>query len=170
MRGDPNGSNSRSVYKAISNPTKSSRSGWTATAGEGLSDRRPTDEDDPFTLTAVRHPEAFRAVARAVVARTVSIALDQGIPAPGFDDLEAMTQEMEQVLRDGELFGISDWAKSTLLGWGTTMAIRRRASLAQTATPIVGDVILTRLVENCSGIGSPKWSKRRRSPASQSPF
>ncbi|UPJ53421.1 hypothetical protein IVB30_20155 [Bradyrhizobium sp. 200] len=99
-------------------------------------------KDDPFTLTAVRHPEAFRAVARAVVARTVSIGLDQGIPAPGFDDLEAMTLEMEQILRDGELFGISDWAKSTLLGWGTTMAVRRRASLAQTATPIAGDIIL----------------------------
>jgi hypothetical protein len=53
-----------------------------------------------------------------------------------------MTIEMEQVLRDGELFGISDWAKSTLLGWGTTMAVRRRATLSGAATPIAGDVIL----------------------------
>src|SRR5438552_3057769 len=78
--------------------------------------------DDQFTLPAVRHPEAFRAIARAIVARTIRIGLEQGIPAPGFQDLETMTMEMEQVLRDGELFGISDWAKTTLLGWGTTIA------------------------------------------------
>jgi hypothetical protein len=99
-------------------------------------------KDDPFTLTAVRHPEAFRAVARAIVARTVLIGLDRGVPAPCIEDLEAMTIEMEQVLRDGELFGVSDWAKSTLLGWGTTMAVRRRATLSGAATPIAGDVIL----------------------------
>jgi hypothetical protein len=98
--------------------------------------------DDLATQAAIKHSQAARAIARAIVARTVRIALERGIPAPTLPDLDTLVIETERLLQDGQLGGISDWAKSVLLGWGTSRAERRRAVLSQVATPIAGDVIL----------------------------
>ena len=100
---------------------------------------------DPATSDVLRHPQAPRAIARAIIARTLRIALDAGIPPPSLADLEALAAATEQLLREGQLAGVIDWAKSALLGvgmrMGTRVGIRQRAMIADAATPIAGDVI-----------------------------
>lgn len=101
---------------------------------------------DPAAKAAMRHPQAARALARAIVARLLRIALAEGIPPPGLADLEALALATEQLLRQAQLAAVTDWAKSALLGWGmrlgTSWGARQRAMLADAATPIAGDVIL----------------------------
>ena len=96
---------------------------------------------DPAVAAAIMSPEAPRAIARAIVARTLRIALQEGIPVPGLDDVEAIVSDTEQLLRPAQLGGIGDWAGSVLLGWGTSWGARRRDTLSTQATPIAGDVI-----------------------------
>jgi hypothetical protein len=97
---------------------------------------------DPETQGAVPHPQAFRAIARAIVARTVRCGVDLGIPPPGGADLELMVQNLEPLLREGQLFGIPDWAKKALAGWLTSKGERQRAVLLSAASPLAGDVIV----------------------------
>lgn len=101
---------------------------------------------DSATLGAIRHPEAARAIARSIVARTVRIALDAGIPPPGIDELEVLATTTEQQFLKATLSPPLDWAKSVMVGWGlqagTFIGTRKRATLADSATPIAGDVIL----------------------------
>jgi len=97
---------------------------------------------DPAIRAAIERPEAVRAIARAIAARTVRNALKAGIPAPGLADLEAIVSDVQQLLRKGRLAGLKDWSKTVLLGWGTSLGERRRATLAKAATPLAGDVIL----------------------------
>jgi len=104
---------------------------------------------DPAMEAAIRHPEAVRAIARAIVARTVGQALDEGLPAPGLADLEAIESDVQQLLRKGQLAGLRGWAKSVLLGWGTTRAQRSRAALMSAATPLAGDVIFYQAHGDC---------------------
>jgi len=94
------------------------------------------------TASAIKHPQASRAIARAIVARTIRIALRRGVPAPSLFDIEVLSAETERSLHDVELTEAGDWAKRTLLGLGPTLGERRRAALSQAATPIAGDIIL----------------------------
>jgi hypothetical protein len=96
----------------------------------------------PETQGAIPHPQAFRALARAIVARTVRCGMDLGVPPPGRADLDVMVQHTEQLLQDGQLFGIPDWAKKALAGWLTGKGARERAALLEAATPLAGDVIV----------------------------
>lgn len=96
----------------------------------------------PETQVAISHPQAFRALARAIVAHAVRRGMDLGVPPPGRDDLDLMVQQTEQLLQDGQLFGIPDWAKKALAGWLTSKGARERAALLEAATPLAGDVIV----------------------------
>jgi hypothetical protein len=103
-------------------------------------------QTDPAANSAVRHPQAARALARSVIARTVRIGLDEGIPPPGLTDLEVLAIATEQQFQQAALAAPLDWAKSVMVGWGlrvgTRIGTRKRATLAESATPIAGDVIL----------------------------
>jgi hypothetical protein len=103
-------------------------------------------QSDPSANSAVQHPQAARAIARSIIARTVRIALDEGIPPPGLADLEALAIACEDQFQQAKLAAGLDWAKSVLVGWGlrvgTRIGARQRATLADSATPIAGDVIL----------------------------
>jgi hypothetical protein len=96
---------------------------------------------DPAVPAAIAEPQAPRAIARAIVARMLRMALEQGIPAPGLVDIEAIVSDVEQILRPAQLGAVSDWAKSVLMGWSTSLGERRRITLSVAATPIAGDVI-----------------------------
>jgi hypothetical protein len=83
------------------------------------------------TASAIKHPQASRAIARAIVARTVRIALRREVPAPSLFDVEGLSAETERSLHGVELTGAGDWAKRTLLGFGAPLEERRRAALSQ---------------------------------------
>jgi hypothetical protein len=97
------------------------------------------------TASAIKYPQASRAIARAVVARTVRVALRRGVPAPSLFDIEELSVETERCLHGVELTGADDWAKRTLLGLTAPLEERRRAALSQPGSPIAGDVILYQL-------------------------
>jgi hypothetical protein len=97
---------------------------------------------DPATQAAIKHPEASQAIARAIVARSVRTALEAGVPPPGLTELEFIASQVQQLLFVGHLGGSKNWARSVLLGWGTSLAERRRMALLEAATPLAGDVIL----------------------------
>jgi hypothetical protein len=98
---------------------------------------------DPSVNDALlHHPRASTAIARAIVARTVRIALEEGLPPPGLAETEAITSDTDQLLRQAQLGGLFDWGKSVLLGWGTSWGERRRATVAAQATPLAGDIII----------------------------
>lgn len=96
----------------------------------------------PETPGAISHPQAFRALARAIVAETVRRGMDRGIPPPGGAVLQVMADRTEELLQTGQLFGIPDWAKKALAGWLTNKGARERAALLDAATPLAGDVIV----------------------------
>ncbi|QQO12415.1 hypothetical protein JJB99_23380 [Bradyrhizobium diazoefficiens] len=96
----------------------------------------------PETPGATSHPQAFRALARAIVAQTVRRGMDLGIPPPGGADLQVMVDRTEELLHAGQLFGVTDWAKKALAGWLTNKGARERAALLGAATPLAGDVIV----------------------------
>jgi hypothetical protein len=99
---------------------------------------------DPAAKNAIRHPQAARAIARAIVARMLRIALRQGIPPPSLAEVEALAAATEQLLRQAQLFAPLDWAKAAVPGLGLRASVgtRQRATLADAATPIAGDLIL----------------------------
>src|SRR5262249_45663370 len=101
---------------------------------------------DAAAKNAFRHPQAARAIARAIVARMLRIALEKGIPPPSLADVETLAAAAEQLLRQAQLIAPVDWAKSAILGVGlrigTRVGARQRTMLADAATPIAGDVIL----------------------------
>jgi hypothetical protein len=97
---------------------------------------------DPEMQSAMPHPQAFRAIARAIVARTVRCGMDFGMPPPGGADLHLMVQNIEELLQEGQLFGVPDWAKKALAGWLTGKGERERAALLAAASPLAGDVII----------------------------
>jgi hypothetical protein len=97
---------------------------------------------DPATAIALQHPQAARAIGRAVVARMMRIALEEGIPLPPMIELEKIATGTEQLLREGQLAGIGDWAKEVIMAWATSWGDRRRATLTSAATPTAGDVLL----------------------------
>jgi hypothetical protein len=94
------------------------------------------------TASASKHPQASRAIARAIVARTIRIALRRGVPAPSLFDVEVLSAETERSLHGVEPTGAGDWTKRTLLGLGAALGERRRAALSQPAAPIAGDIVL----------------------------
>jgi len=94
------------------------------------------------TTSAIKHRLASRAIARAIVARTIRIALRRGVPAPGLFDVEVLSAETERFLHGVEPTGAGDWTKRTLVGLGAPLGERRRAALSQPAAPIAGDIIL----------------------------
>jgi len=102
----------------------------------------PEVQADPAAQAVMRHPDAARAIARSIAARTLRLALERGIPAPGLSEWDAIASETEVLLRQAQLAGGADWAKSVLLGWSTSWGERRRAALIADATPIAGDVII----------------------------
>ncbi|NEV02057.1 hypothetical protein [Bradyrhizobium uaiense] len=51
------------------------------------------------TGDALDHPQAPRAVARAIVAATLQISIEQGIPPPSLAQLDELADETEHVLR-----------------------------------------------------------------------
>ena len=94
------------------------------------------------TTSALKHSQAPRAIARAIVARTIRRALRHGVPAPSLSDIEVLSAETQRSLHCPELMEAGDWTKHTLLGLGAPLEERRRAALSQTASPIAGDIIL----------------------------
>lgn len=97
------------------------------------------------TGDAISHPEAFRAIARTIVATTLVFALAEGIPPPSLATLDELAEDTEVILREGQLGPIGDFARAAFVGVGSRLATRwgvgRRSSLPDTATPIPGDVI-----------------------------
>jgi hypothetical protein len=99
---------------------------------------------------AIRHPQAARAIARSIVATTLQIALDQGIPPPpALAQLDDLAADIEAILREKQLGeradAIRDYAASAFVGAGSRLAtwwgVGQRKTLPQGVTPIAGDVI-----------------------------
>jgi hypothetical protein len=97
------------------------------------------------TADAIRHPQAARAIARAIVATTLQIALEQGIPPPSLVQFEDLAADTEQILRQAQLGAARDYAKAAFVGVGSRVAtwwgVGQREALPQGATPIAGDVV-----------------------------
>jgi hypothetical protein len=97
------------------------------------------------TADAIRHPQAARAIARAIVANTVQIGLGEGIRPPGLAGLDDLAVDTEQILRPAQLGAIRDYARLAFAGIGARLATRwgvgQRETLPLGVTPIAGDVI-----------------------------
>ncbi|WP_315769696.1 MULTISPECIES: hypothetical protein [unclassified Bradyrhizobium] len=100
---------------------------------------------DRATSDALAHPQASRAIARAIVAAALRLAIEQGIPPPNSTQVDELVHEVEQLLRQAQLGAVKDYAASAFIGLGTRIATRwglgQRSNLPGTATPIAGDVI-----------------------------
>jgi hypothetical protein len=95
----------------------------------------------PATKDAIRHPQAARGTARAIAVLTLLIGYEQGIPPPSLADIEAIAADTEQLLRQAQLSPLGDWAKSAVLGLGTSWGVTQRAMLVDRASPAGGDVL-----------------------------